>query len=90
MTINPNVVDPSGANSQTTPTVATISSPSTTPAAAPEGSSGGGVGTMSQLKASNPKLYDAMMKGIAMQICTRSQSFQRRMEKYAKEASKDD
>ena len=45
---------------------------------------------MQDLKAKAPQVYKAMMLGIAIQICNRSQDFQQQMHEYEQDALADD
>lgn len=49
----------------------------------------GTVSSMQDLKNQSPEVYDAMMEGIAMQICSESRRAQERLRKISREARQD-
>ena len=62
---------PSSANPQTAGAIAQSKGTPPPFSAGEEGGGAAGLSSMNQLKAENPKLYNLMMEGIAMNICNK-------------------
>lgn len=78
----------SGVNS-TSGTPASTASTSTTPTAANTQTVAGTIGSMADLKNESPQVYNAMMQGIAMNICNEMDRHQKELKRIQQEARRD-